>query len=78
MSSLEWLVTFEARDEAATMNPSAVPKLSFELSVLAALGAFLQIGHARSCNTPTVEPWPADSQSTPAVRTLRESSMMAG
>lgn len=42
MTALEWLVTMEARERPSTMNPAAVMNLAFELSVLSALGAFLQ------------------------------------
>jgi hypothetical protein len=42
MSALEWLVTMEAREAPSTMNPATVMNLAFELSVLSALGAFLQ------------------------------------
>ena len=42
MSALEWLVTMEARETAATMNPATVLNLAYELSVVSALGAFLQ------------------------------------
>ncbi len=42
MAALEWLVTMEAREEAASMSPATVMSLAFELSVLSALGMFLQ------------------------------------
>jgi hypothetical protein len=42
MAALEWLVTMEARERPSTMNPATVMNLAFELSVLSALGAFLQ------------------------------------
>jgi hypothetical protein len=42
MSALEWRVTMEARDTPATMNPATVLSLAYELSVVSALGAFLQ------------------------------------
>jgi hypothetical protein len=42
MTALEWLVTMEAREAPSTMNPATVMNLAFELSVLSALGAFLQ------------------------------------
>ena len=42
VSALEWQVTMEARESASTMNPATVMNLAFELSVLSALGAFLQ------------------------------------
>jgi len=42
MTALEWLVTMEARDEPATMNPAKVMNLACELSVLSALGVYLQ------------------------------------
>ena len=40
--SLEWVITFEARDAAVPMTPSAVMNVAFELSIVSALGAFLQ------------------------------------
>ena len=42
MSALERRVTMEARERASTMNAAEVMNLAFELSVLSALGAFLQ------------------------------------
>jgi hypothetical protein len=42
MSALEWRVTMEAREDPATMNPATVLNLAYELSVVSALGAFLQ------------------------------------
>ena len=42
MSALEWRVTMEARERPSTMNAAEVMNLAFELSVLSALGAFLQ------------------------------------
>jgi hypothetical protein len=42
MSAMEWLVTMEARETPATMNPATLMNLAFELNVLSALGAFLQ------------------------------------
>ena len=42
MTAMEWLVTMEARERPSTMNSAAVMNLAFELSVLSALGAFLQ------------------------------------
>lgn len=42
MSALEWYVTMEAREAPATMNPATVLNLAYELSVVSALGAFLQ------------------------------------
>lgn len=42
MSALEWRVTMEAREAPATMNPATVLSLAYELSVISALGAFLQ------------------------------------
>ncbi|GAA1664803.1 hypothetical protein [Microbacterium lacus] len=40
--SHEWRVTMEAREVPATMTAADVLKLSYELSVVAALGTFLQ------------------------------------
>lgn len=42
VSPLEWRVTMEAREAPATMNPATVMNLAFELSIVSALGAFLQ------------------------------------
>jgi hypothetical protein len=42
MTALEWLITMEAREEAASMNPATVMNLASELSVLSTLGMFLQ------------------------------------
>lgn len=40
--SHEWRVTMEAREVPATMTAADVLRLSYELSVVAALGTFLQ------------------------------------
>lgn len=40
--SSEWRVTMEAREAPATMSAADVLELSYELSVIAALGTFLQ------------------------------------
>lgn len=40
--SYEWRVTMEGREAPATMTAADVLKLSYELSVVAALGTFLQ------------------------------------
>lgn len=42
MSALEWHVTMEAREAPATMNPATLLSLAYELTIVAALGSFLQ------------------------------------